>query len=70
MVKGHSEPIDLDGVSLSGASGSQAVVIITSAPNVASHSLCRPRCPACHPRSRWPGACPGCVSAYQGRPLG
>lgn len=35
MVKGHSEPIDMDGVSLSGASGSQAVVIITSAPNVA-----------------------------------
>ena len=32
MVKGHSEPIDLDGVSLSGASGSQAVIIVTSAP--------------------------------------
>ena len=32
MIKGHSEPIDLDGVSLSGASGSQLVWVVTSAP--------------------------------------
>jgi hypothetical protein len=33
VVKGKSEPLDVDGISLSGASGSQAVVVITMAPN-------------------------------------
>jgi len=35
MVKGEAEALDVDGVSLSGASGSQCVVVIRSAPSVA-----------------------------------
>lgn len=35
MVKGEAESLDVDGISLSGASGSQAVVVVRSAPSVA-----------------------------------
>ena len=34
LVKGNAEPLAVDGISLSGASGSQAVIILTSAPAV------------------------------------
>jgi len=39
IVKGRSEPLDVDGISLSGASGSQAVVVITLAPNTNGASI-------------------------------
>jgi hypothetical protein len=35
VVKGNAEPLAVDGVSLSGASGSQAVLIVQQAPAVA-----------------------------------
>jgi hypothetical protein len=35
MVKGEAESLDVDGISLSGASGSQAVLVVRSAPSVA-----------------------------------
>lgn len=34
-VKGEAEPLDVDGIALSGASGSQLVVVVRSAPSVA-----------------------------------
>ena len=39
LVKGDAEPLAVDGISLSGASGSQAVVVITSAPATAGGSV-------------------------------
>jgi len=39
VVKGDAEPLDVDGVSLSGASGSQLVWEVTMAPNTAGASI-------------------------------
>jgi len=39
VVKGKSDPLDVDGISLSGASGSQLVFDITAAPNTAGSSI-------------------------------
>lgn len=39
VVKGNAEPLDVDGISLSGASGSQLVFDLTAAPNTAAGSI-------------------------------
>jgi hypothetical protein len=39
VVKGNAEPLDVDGISLSGASGSQLVFDLVAAPNTAGSSI-------------------------------